>query len=120
MLSWQYRKARRKETPRAASAKTAASKKATEDEKNPLAAAMTASAQLRENKLCKRRLPLLDYYDSEAAVTAITAAAAAAALSCFLSSLATGLTRLLACKRALELGATTKTQSLLLLQEKQD
>ena len=115
MLSWQYRKARRKETPRAASAKTTASKKATEDEKNPLAAAMTASAQLRENKLRKRRLPLLDYYYSEA--TAITAAAT---LSCFLSSLTTRLTRLLACKRALELGATTKTQSLLLLQEEQD
>ena len=46
----------------------------------------------------------------------IAGAANAAALSCFLSSLTTTrLTPLLAYKRALELGATTKTQSLPLL-----
>ena len=70
---------------------------------------------------CRRRgaaAPLLDYNggDGAADLNAIAGAANAAALSCFLSSLTTTrLTRLLAYKRALELGATTKTQSLPLL-----
>lgn len=70
---------------------------------------------------CRRRrgaAPLLDYNGGGSAAdpNAIADAANAAALSCFLSSLTTTrLTRLLAYKRALELGATTKTQSLPLL-----
>lgn len=71
---------------------------------------------------CRRRrgaaAPLLDYNGGDGAAdpNAIAGAANAAALSCFLSSLTTTrLTRLLAYKRALELGATTKTQSLPLL-----
>ena len=72
---------------------------------------------------CRRRrgaaAPLLDYNGGDGGAAdpnAIAGAANAAALSCFLSSLTTTrLTRLLAYKRALELGATTKTQSLPLL-----